>query len=106
MLFVLAALATFFYALVNAFGAWMVSRRKVWVALLFMGAASLLIIAFAAMIGLFSYTRLILAAGLILASLASLINAQIVLGRVVWRFHLFRAIAGLLIYTLAHFGMR
>jgi hypothetical protein len=94
---ILAAIATLAYAFVNAFGTWMVVRRKPWVAFLFMLAAALLMIAFAAFI---------LATGLVLASITSLINAYVVLGKVVWRYHLIRATCGLAIYLLAHFGLR
>ena len=83
----------------------MVLRRKPWVAGLFMLAAALLMVAFAAFIGTFRYTRVILALGLGLASITSLINAQIVLGKVVWRYHLIRLGVGLMIYLLAHFGL-
>jgi hypothetical protein len=103
---VLAAVATILYALVNAFGAWMVSRRKAWIAMLFLLAASLLVIAFGALVGFFSYTRVILGAGLFTASLASLLNAQIVLGKIVWRFHALRLFIAIVTYLLAHFGLQ
>jgi hypothetical protein len=103
---VLAAVATLLYAFVNAFGTWMVVRRKPWVAFLFMIAAALLMIAFAAFIGNFPYLRVILASGLIVASVTSLINAYVVLGKVVWRHHIVRALCGLVIFLLAHFGLR
>jgi hypothetical protein len=103
---VLAAIFTLAYAFVNAFGTWMVVRRKPWVAFLFMLAATLLVIAFAAFIGNFSYIRVILAAGLILASVTSLINAYVVLGKVVWRHHALRAACGLVIFLLAHVGLK
>jgi hypothetical protein len=103
---VLAAIATLLYAFVNAFGTWMVVRRKPWVAFLFMIAAALLMVAFAAFIGDFPYLRVILASGLLLASVTSLINAYVVLGRVVWRHHIIRALCGLTIFLLAHFGLR
>lgn len=99
---VLAAIATLGYAFVNAFGTWMVVRRKPWVAGLFMLAAALLMIAFAGFMGSFRYRQTILAAGLVMASLSSLINAQIVLGKVIWKHHALRAGIGLLIYLLAH----
>lgn len=102
---VLAAIATLLYAFVNAFGAWMVVRRKPWVAFLFMIAAALLMIAFAAFIGNFPYLRVILASGLVLASATSLINAYVVLGKVVWRHHIIRAVCGVAIFLLAHFGL-
>ena len=103
---VLAATFTLAYAFVNAFGTWMVVRRKPWVAFLFMIAAALLIIAFAAFIGNFQYIRVILASGLILASVTSLINAYVVLGKVVWRHHVIRAMCGFGIFLLAHFGLQ
>jgi hypothetical protein len=103
---ILAATLTLAYAFINAFGTWMVVRRKPWVAFLFMMAAALLMIAFAAFIGNFPYIRVILASGLLLASLTSLINAYVVLGRVVWRHHLIRALCGLAVFLLAHFGLR
>jgi hypothetical protein len=103
---ILAAIATLFYAFINAFGTWMVVRRKPWVAFLFMIAAALLMIAFAAFIGDFPYIRVILASGLILASATSLINAYVVLGKVVWKHHVIRAACGLAIFLLTHFGLQ
>ena len=103
---VLAALATLLYALTNAFGAWMVVRRKPWLAGLFMTAACLLVVAFAALAFNFPYTRVILAGGLLFASAASLINAHVMLGGVVWRFHLLRAAVGLAIYLVANAGLK
>ena len=102
----LAALASLIYAVVNAFGAWMVVRRKPWVAALFMLAAAVLVIASAALVFDFAYARVLLGGGLILASVASFINAHIVLGNVVWRFHLLRAAVGVAIYLLALYGLR
>ena len=103
---VVAAVATLFYAPVNAFGAWMVARRKPWLAGLFMVAACLLVIACAALLFNFSYTRTLLAAGLVTASVASFVNAHVMLGGVVWRFHLLRAAVGLGIYWLASVGLK
>lgn len=97
----LAFLATALYAVINAFGAWAVIRRKQWVAALFMLTASVLIVAAVAMVSDLPFTRILLAGGLLLASLTSLLNARIVLGRVVWRHHLFRALIALLLYLLA-----
>ena len=102
---ILAAIATLIYVFVNAIGAWTVLRRKPWLAGLFMAAAALLAVAFSALIFSFEYTRVILASGLILASLASFLNAHLVLGNVVWRFHVARAAVGVAIYTLANLGL-
>lgn len=103
---VLAFLATAAYALVNAFGAWLVSRRKGWVAGLFMLSATILTVAAAALVSNIPYTRVILAVGLVLAWVTSLLNAQIVIGQVVWRNHLVRGLAALLIYVLGASAVR
>ena len=102
----LAFLATAMYAVVNAFGAWLVSRRKPWVARLFMFSAVVLVVAAAAFVSSIPYTRVILAVGLILASVSSYINAQVVIGRVVWRNHAVRALVALLIYLIGEVAMR
>jgi hypothetical protein len=102
----LAFLATAAYAVVNAFGAWLVSRRKPWVAALFMLAAVILTIAAAAFLSNIPYTRVILASGLILASMTSYVNAVVVIGKVVWRNHLTRALVALVIYALGEAAVR
>lgn len=102
----LAFLAATGYALVNAFGAWLVSRRKPWIAGLFMLAAVTLVVAAAAFISSIPYTRVILASGLVLASIASYLNAEVVIGRVVWRNHLIRALVALVIYVLGELAVR
>ena len=105
MLF-LAAFATFLYALVNAFGAWMVVRRKGWVALLFMLASALLLVSFVALLTGVSYTLPLLLSSVSLAWIASFLNAHVILGTVVWRFHVLRAGVGVLIYLFAYFAVR
>lgn len=105
MVLVLAATTVLAYALVNAFGAWMVVRRKPWIAALFMLAASLLTVSFSALLFRFDDARLILLGGLVLASVASFLNAHIILGSVVWRFHVARAAVGAAIYLLAAVGL-
>lgn len=102
----LAFLAVTIYALVNAFGSWLVSRRKPWVAGLFMLSAVILVIAAAAFISSIPYTRVILALGLALASLTSYLNAEVVIGRVIWRNHLIRALVALAIYALGELAVR
>ena len=102
----LAFLATALYAVVNAFGAWLVSRRKPWVAGLFMLSAVILVIAAAAFVSNIPYTRIILAAGLILASVTSYLNAEVVIGRVIWRNHLVRALVALALYLLGELAVR
>ena len=98
----LAAVVTALYAFVNAFGAWMVIRRKPWVAGLFMIAAAVLMIAAAALVSAIPYTRVILAVGLVMASVASLLNAQVVIGKVEAKNHLIRVVVAIAIYLLAN----
>jgi drug/metabolite transporter superfamily protein YnfA len=101
----LAFLATAVYAVVNAFGAWAVIRRKRWMSALFMLAASVLMVAAVAMVTDLPFTRVLLAVGLVLASFTSLLNAKVVLGRIVWRNHLYRAAFALALYLLADLAM-
>lgn len=101
-----AFLATAMYAVVNAFGAWLVSRRKPWVARLFMLSAVVLVVAAAAFVSSIPYTRTILVVGLVLASVSSYINAQVVVGRVVWRNHAVRSLVALSIYLIGELAMR
>ncbi len=102
----LAVIVTALYAFVNAFGAWMVIRRKTWVAGLFMLAAAVLIVAAAAFISVVPYARVLLIVGLGLASLASFLNARIVIGKITPRNHLIRLAIAALIYVIAEIGLR
>ena len=101
----LAAVVTALYAFVNAFGAWMVIRRKPWVAGFFMIAAAVLMIAAAALVSAIPYTRVILVIGLVMASAASLLNAQVVIGKVEAKNHLIRAAVAIAIYLLANIAV-
>ena len=101
-----AFLVVTLYALVNAFGAWLVSRRKPWIAGLFMLSAVVLVVAAAAFVSNIPYTRVILAVGLVMASVSSYLNAEIVIGRVIWRNHLVRALAALVIFWLGELAVR
>lgn len=96
-----AFLMTALYAFVNAFGAWMVIRRKPKLAALFMLAAALLIIAAVAFISVVPFARPLQLVGLLLALLTSWLHARIVIGKVILRNHLFRAAVVLLIYLLS-----
>ena len=102
----LAFLVTAAYAVVNAFGAWLVSRRKPWVARLFMLCAVILTVAAAAFVSAIPYARLLLAVGLIAASVTSYLNAAVVIGRVVPRNHLIRALAAGAIYVMGELAVR
>lgn len=100
MLSALVVLSTILYAGINAFGAWAVLNRKNWVSALFLLAASLLVIAAAALIAQRDAALPLLVAGLALASVASFLNARIVIGHVIWRNHLIRLACALLIWLL------
>lgn len=82
------------YAVVNAFGAWAVVRRKGWVASLFMVAAGLLTVAAVALAYDLPAGFWLTVAGAAAASVVSFVNAVVVLGRVLWRSHVLRALAG------------
>ena len=97
---VLAVLLCFAYAAVNAVGAWAVVRRKPWLAGLFMLTAAVLTIAGVVVAYALREGAWLTAAGALLASAVSLANAQLVLGRVVPRFHLLRLAAGLVLIAL------
>ncbi|HHO55818.1 MAG TPA: hypothetical protein ENK21_05470 [Trueperaceae bacterium] len=105
ILIVLSSLFSLIYAIVNGFGSWMLARRKPWISALFMLAAAFLIVAFVGFIKAFPHNLFILAAGLILASATSLINAYVVLGKVTWRHHFYRLAAGLMIFAIAYFAL-
>lgn len=102
----LAFLVTTTYAVVNAFGAWLVSRRKPWVAWLFMLCAVVLVVAAAAFVSAIPYTRGILAVGLVAASVTSYLNAAVVIGKVVPRNHVIRALVALVIYAVGELAVR
>lgn len=89
------------YAGINAFGAWAVLNRKKWVSLLFLLTACLLVIAAVALVARPAVAVWPLAAGLVFASLTSLLNARIVIGNVIWRNHLIRFLCAVVIWFLA-----
>lgn len=90
------------YAGINAFGAWAVLNRKKWVSLLFLLTACLLVIAGVALAARPAAAFWPLTAGLLLASTASLLNARIVIGNVIWRNHLIRFTCAAVIWLLAN----
>lgn len=83
----------------------MVVRRKPRLALLFMIASAVLMVAAAALVTPIGYARVLLASGLVLASVASYLNASVVIGRVIWRNHIIRASAAILLFVLAHHAL-
>lgn len=76
---------------VNTFGAWAVSRRKPSVARLFLVAAMVLTVALVAYGFADPIAWWVLLAGTTLGFLASFLNARLVIGKVVWPYHLLRA---------------
>lgn len=99
--FVLAVI----YAVINALGAWAVIRRKASLAGLFMLAACFLVVAATAMVTALPFARVLLAAGLVLASLASLLYGRMLLGRINWFNQLLRLLAAAAIFLVAHLGL-
>ena len=98
----LVAVLVFAYAVVNAFGAWAVVRRRGWVAALFMLAATVLTVAAVALAYGVPEGPWLVLAGAALASAMSFVNAAVILGRVLWRAHALRAAAGVAV-TIAAF---
>lgn len=96
MNFVVAVLVSG-YAVVNAFGAWAVVRRKSWVAAFFMAAAAVLTVGAVALAYGLPESLWLVVAGVVLASAMSFVNAVVMIGRVLWRAHALRAVAGLLL---------
>lgn len=93
--------ASFAYAVVDVFGAWTVVRRRPRLSFLFMASAATLTVG-----GVAAYYRLpetwaFLAAGAGASSLASWLNARLILGRVVARNHAGRALVGIVLVVLA-----
>jgi len=91
---------------VNAFGAWAVSRRKPGVSRLFLLAAVVLVVSAVAVGYGLRFAAWLLAAGLLLAWLASYLNARRVIGKVVWRYHLLRAVALAALLALGLLALR
>lgn len=97
---VLAVVLTAAYAVVNAFGAWAMLRRRQAVALGFMAAAVVLTVAAVATGFEHDSAFVLTLIGAVGASLTSWINARTVLGRVVpWR-HVLRAAYGAVVVLL------
>lgn len=88
------------YAVIDAFGAWAVIRRKPRIAALFMLAAVILTVAGVALGYTFAAGFWLSLIGVALSSYASWLNARIVIGRVVWRHHLLRAGLGTVLVVL------
>ena len=76
---------------INAFGAWAVSRRRPLVARLFLLAAVILTVAAVAYVFRYEHAWWILLGGSVVAFVSSVLNAWLVLGKVVWQNHVARA---------------
>lgn len=77
---------------VNTFGAWAVSRRKPWVARLFLFAAMILTVTIVAYGFGVDYALWLLVAGVAVSTLASILNALLVIGKFAWLNHLLRTV--------------
>ena len=101
---IVSLLAVGLYAVANFVQAWSVVRRKPIMAVVFMISAVIIGVSSVAFIYSPGIARPLLVFGLIFASLGGLLNAWIVLGKVIlWR-HLVRASIALVIYVLITFG--
>ena len=86
--------AAFAYAVVDVFGAWTVVRRRPRLSFLFMVAAAVLTVGGVAAAYRLIESWMFVAAGAVASSLASYLNARLILGRVVVVNHLVRAAVG------------
>ncbi len=98
-------LVVFGLVAVNTFGAWAVSRRKPWVARLFLLAAMILTVTIVAYGFRVDYAFWLLLAGVIASALASILNAALVIGKFAWPNHLLRTLVLALIVIGARFFM-
>ena len=94
---VVVAVLVFGYAIVNAFGAWAVVRRKSWVAALFMLTAAVLTVGAVALVYGLTLAFWLVLLGVLGASAMSFVNAVVIIGRILWRAHALRALAGVLL---------
>lgn len=88
------------YAVIDVFGAWAVIRRKPRIAASFMLAAAVLTVAAVALAYAFGAGVWLTLIGVALSSFASWQNARTVIGRVVVRHHLLRALLGAALVVL------
>jgi len=94
------------FVFVNAVGAWAVSRRKPRVSRVFLLASVVLVVAAVAVGYRLRFATGLLAVGLMLAWLASYMNARLVLGRVVPWHHLLRAVSMAAVVVLTGLALR
>ncbi len=97
------ALLIAIYACVNAFGAWMVLRRKPWVGYLFMASAIILVVAAVSVFYQSPASTWLTLSGLILAFCSSLLHAHFVIGKIIQRNHLFRLLISFILFLLVYF---
>lgn len=90
---------------VNTFGAWAVSRRKPWVARLFLLAAMILTVTLVAYGFYVDYAFWLLLAGVVTSTLASILNAVLVIGKFAWLNHVVRTMVLALIVLGARWLM-
>lgn len=97
------ALFVAIYGFVNAFGAWMVLRRKPWIGWMFMVAAIVLVIAAVSVFYQSPAKVWLTLSGLILAFCSSLLHAHFVIGKITQRNHLFRLFISFILFLLVYF---
>ena len=101
---IISLVAISLYAVANLVQAWSVVRRKPIMAVVFMVSAVIIGVSSVAFIYSPGIARPLLVFGLIFASIGGLLNAWIVLGKVIlWR-HLVRASVAFVIYVLVTLG--
>lgn len=100
MLVLLSAL-TLIAIVVNAVGAWGVSRRRLAIGLFFLATASVLTVALVAYWFGHQSAFTLLVGGAIMSVAASVLNAAIVIGEFVWWRHVLRAALFALLVLLA-----
>ena len=103
---VVAATVALAFAVVNAFGAWAVVRRRSSIGAAFFAAAVALTIGAVAILFARPAATAFVAVGVVAASLASWWNARVFLGRVVVRSHVVRAAVGVVATALAYLSTR
>lgn len=103
---VVAALVALVYAIVNAFGAWAVVRRRSSIGATFFVAAVALTIGAVAIVFAMPSATPFVAFGAVAASVASWWNARLFLAQVVLRSHVARALAGAIATALAYLATR